>query len=63
MGFAFSIPSPPVMTSAANTLSFIEIDLPAVLPIDCVFPMNYFGKLIVTTLVPLGLYAIMLISA
>ena len=63
MGDVFSIPYPPVMSGATNSLSFIEIDLPAMMPLDCIFPMNYFGKLILRTVLPLVVYVIMLTAA
>ena len=63
MGAAFSIPYPPVMSSTTNAFSFLEIDLPAMMPLDCIVPMNYFGKLILRTVLPLVVYAIMLTAA
>ena len=64
MGFVFSIKYPAIMTNAVDSVSSIfEIDLNSAMPLDCIFPMNYFGKLILRTALPLVVYVLMLIAA
>ena len=41
MGFVFSIPYPPVYENTLGALSgIVEIDLPTLMPLDCIFPMD-----------------------
>ena len=64
IGFSFSIPYPPLYQ---NTIDFvaaiIEIDLPQILPLGCVMPLTFFDKLVVRTIVPLVVYAALLLVA
>ena len=64
MGFAFSIPYPPLYQSTIGAVaSIIEVDLPSVMPLDCIFPMDYFSKLVLRTVAPLVVYAVMYVAA
>ena len=60
MGFAFAIPYPPVYESTVGALGgLISIDLPTMMPLDCIFRSNYFGKLVLQTVTPLVVYAML----
>ena len=61
MGFVFSIPYPDYFTSSMETVgSVFEIEMPQLMPMDCMIPMNFFGKLVLRTVLPLVVYALLL---
>ena len=64
MGFAFSINYPVTLSGTLSAVAGIfEIDLPTLMPLECIVPMNYFGKLVLRTILPLVAYALMLAGA
>ena len=64
MGFSFSIPYPTILDNAINSVGgLIEIELPQILPLGCAMPLNYFHKILIRTIVPLMLYAVLLLTS
>ena len=58
IGFSFSIPYPDVYQDTINFLAdLIEIEVPQILPFECVSRLNFFHKVLFRTIVPLVIYA------
>jgi len=61
---AFSIPFPPFYEQAVSAVSgVIQIELPAVMPLDCIIASSYYSKLAFKCIWPLIAYAVLGISS
>jgi len=64
IGAAFSIPFPAFYEQVVSAVSgVIQIELPAVMPLDCIFPTSYYSKLAFKCIWPLIAYAVLGISS
>ena len=66
LGPIFSIPFPPFYSSAVSSIGgLIQIELPALMPIDCIIPVyqSYYSKLVSTCIWPLIAYALLYVSS
>ena len=64
LGFTFSIPYPTFFESWMSSIGGVfQVELPQMMPLDCIFPMNFYGKLYLRTLAPLVVYFVMFVSA
>mgnify|MGYP006936382134 CR=1 FL=1 len=64
IGAAFSIPFPPFYEQAVSAVSgVIQIELPAVMPLDCIISTSYYSKLAFKCIWPLIAYAVLGISS
>ena len=60
----FSIPFPTFYEATVDEIGgLIQIELPAIMPIDCIVSMNYYSKLIFKTTWPLVAYAGLFLSS
>ena len=53
LGVVFTIPYPPLYEQAMSQISTIELDLPSLLPLNCIFRRNFAFSLVSMTLGPL----------
>ena len=64
IGMVFAIPFPPfyeqTVTSVAGVL---QIELPALMPLDCIVRASYYERLIFKTVWPLAVYILLFVSA
>jgi len=64
IGAAFSIPFPPFYEQVVSTVSgVLQIELPAVMPLDCIIATSYYSKLAFKCIWPLIAYAVFGISS
>ena len=64
LGAIFSIPFPPIYSAATEAVGgLVQIELPAMMPVDCIIRTSYYSKLVFKTVWPLLFYAIFGISA
>ena len=60
-GFVFAINFPPFFSALTQWLgSIVEVNLPNLLPIDCIERLSYFAELLFRTAIPLVLYLFLL---
>ena len=64
LGAVFSIPYPPLYDTIMNDVGgAVQIELAQLMPLDCLYPMDFYGKLLLRTILPLVLYTIMFTSS
>ena len=64
LGAIFSIPFPPIYTAATEAIGgLVQIELPAMMPVDCIIRTSYYSKLIFKTVWPLLFYLVFGIAA
>ena len=64
IGAAFSIPFPPFYEQVVSTVSgVLQIELPAVMPLDCIIATSYYSKLAFKCIWPLIAYAVFGVSS
>ena len=64
IGAAFSIPFPSFYEQVVSAVSgVIQIELPAVMPLDCIFATSYYSKLAIKCIWPLIAYTVFGISS
>ena len=64
MGMVFEIPFPPFYEGITSGLGeFFQIDLPTLMPIDCLVQTSWFGKYMINTLLPIAIYVLFYAAA
>ena len=64
LGAIFSIPFPPIYSAATEAVGgLVQIELPSMMPVDCIIKTSFYSKLVFKTMWPLLFYAVFGISA
>lgn len=64
LGAIFDIPFPPFYTQAVSSVGgLIQIELPSLMPLDCIFSTSYYSMLVVKCVWPLAFYLALGIAA
>ena len=57
LGAIFSIPFPPIYSASVDAIGgLVQIELPAMMPVDCIIKTTYYSKLVFKTIWPLFFY-------
>jgi len=60
LGATFAIPFPPFYSQAVSAVGgLLQIELPSIMPLDCMWPTNFYSKLIFKCVWPLCTYALL----
>jgi len=64
IGGSFSIPFPNIYSSVTGGVgSALQIELPSLVPVGCIIPINFYSTFIFSTTWPLAIYAIFFLGA
>jgi hypothetical protein len=64
LGAIFDIPFPPFYTQAVSSVGgLIQIELPSLMPLDCIFSTSYYSMLVLKCIWPLAFYLALGIAA
>ena len=62
MGTVYAIPYPPFCQAFINAIgSLLQIELPSLVPLDCIVPTSYYARLVLNCVWPLLVYAFLLL--
>jgi hypothetical protein len=60
LGPIFMIPFPPFYESTVSSIGgLVQIELPSLMPVDCIVPMNFYSRLIFKTVWPIVAYVVL----
>jgi hypothetical protein len=57
VGIVFKLPVPPLYRSIMNLLSFLNLNLPDMIPLGCLVPIDFISDLVMKTALPMIVYA------
>ena len=63
IGASFNVSWPPMLSQLLAWLAILELDIPTVMPLSCLLPINFHTSLVSQTAVPLGLVALLLTAS
>lgn len=63
LGFVFSIPYPAAYKSLLRVLDLANLDFIDMMPLSCSLPLNFYGTLVLRTLLPLAVLAALYATA